>query len=170
MNNLNGWLSAIGLLCVVGCGSGSRSENSPGRPCTLIGCDFGALYSSPVSLGGADPATLEMRACINGSCDSQTLRAVTGSAKLFDCSGPKTAECEIYLDGEMAHLTIRTAIPRGVDPFVYLMDGDTYQITFEVPGMLPIFTLSASPGYKVVSPNGANCSPTCKYVTLTLSN
>ena len=71
---------------------------------------------------------------------------------------------------QRAHLTIRTAIPRGMDPFVYLKDGDTYQITFEVPGMLPIFTLSALAGYKVVSPNGANCSPTCKYVTLTLSD
>lgn len=164
MNQRTGWLWAIGILCAIGCGS--NTDVPPGGVCTLIGCDSGAIYSGLVSLGGADPTTLEVRTCMNGTCDTQKLRAVPSSSVLFECLGPLTLECQVQLNGTMANFDILTKIPKGSDPLTYLNDGDMYQLTLGAPGQTPIVTRTEVVTYKVFKPNGTGCSPTCKQVIL----
>ncbi len=176
MNRFMGWISAIGILWPLGgaasCGGGGGvgTETPPvGEVCTLIGCDSGALYYGPVPLGGVDPTTLEVRACMNTTCDTQPLRPVSGVSGIFTCAGTVFASCQLQLNGATDDLQIQTLIPQGTDPLVYLKDGDTYQVTFGVPGQKPLVTLSATAGYTVYKPNGPNCGSTCKQIQLMLA-
>lgn len=174
MNRFMGWISAVGILWALGgaagCGAGGGvgSETTPPREevCTLIGCDSGALYYGTVPLGGVDPATLEVRACMNTTCDTQPLRLVAGTGGVFTCAGAVFAGCQLQPNGTSAFITLQTLIPQGMDPLVYLKDGDTYQVTFGVPGQKPLVTIAATAGYQVYKPNGPNCGSTCKQVQL----
>lgn len=172
MRELSGWLLAGVVACATGCGAGGDFATAPTpRLCTLAGCENGALYFGPIVLGGTDPLTLQAQACINGSCDTQALRQQSGSQPIFDCSGPKLRWCTLQVDvssgGAKGSISILSAIPSGVDPLVYLQDGDTYQITIGVPGQQPLLSVGAAAGYKVSQPNGQGCQPTCKQLQLT---
>lgn len=171
MRSLSAWLLFLGVASASSCGTGGDVGPAPAPVlCTLAGCDSGAHYWGPIALGGTDPTTLQVQACMNGRCDTQALRPVNGSAILFDCTGPLLRWCALQVDvtggGTKADVTIRSTIPDGADPLVYLKDGDTYEITIGAPGAQPLLTLKNTAGYQLFRPNGPRCEPTCKQTEL----
>lgn len=171
MNRLIRSIAVGGILWTLGgaasCGSSSTETPPTGGVCTAIGCDSGALYYGSIPLNGVDPTTLEVRACMNATCDTQPLRPATGAPGIYICAGSVFAVCQLQVDRTSAFLTLQTLIPEGMDPSIYLKDGDTYQVTFGVPAQKPLVTLAATAGYLETRPNGPNCGSICKQITLT---
>ena len=167
MNRFRGWIAAIGILSTL---SGAASCGGPGtippEGCSLIGCNDGAYYQGTFPLGGVDPATLEVRACMNATCDTQALRPVAGDPRIFTCRGAVLTECQLQVEGTSAFIVLQALVPEGMDPSTYLQEGDQYQITFGVPGQKPLATIAARAGYQINEPNGAQCGPTCKQIVL----
>ena len=166
---LHRFLFALGVaLCIAFCPScglgGAVSPSGPaiGVICIPAGCDSGAVYDGPLSLGSTDPTTLSVSVCRNGVCArtqlqyDSTLRRYVGQIV-----GPLSVS--IWLDGSAspAHFWLHVfGRPE------LLTDGDTYELTVTATTGTLLQIPRKAVSYTRTTLSDPNCGAACVHVKL----
>lgn len=166
---------ALGALWAVGCGAGGGVEQAAQKVgpqgCTLLGCLDGVSYRGDFALNGSAAAELVVQWCRNGSCESHPAEGGGVNQREFSCSGSGSGQsnCSISVKptGDTASLWMVITPPSGVDSLQYLKDGDVYSVNIGVPGQSPLLSLNTVANYSLLRPNGPECEPLCKEMSLT---
>lgn len=143
-------LPFVALVLVAACSSSSE--------CTLVACQTGVHYQSPIRFtGAADSVALTV--CRNGVC-------AHGSASEGGCSlsGSIDVTCAIS-PANASSTTIAFDVPAAIDD---VKSGDTYTFRAQRGATNETLVDVTKPAtYATLQPNGPSCPPTCKYVDLT---
>ena len=144
-----------------GCIGGGSVASPQGRSCTRSDCESGVTYTTGLSLGGIDPAALEITVCRNTVCATTSL--VQRDAALWQATliGPLGGRIELAGAADPRQLRITLTGTASA-----LSDGDVYVVRVRVPGQAPLVDTTRPVTYELVRPDGGDCDAGCAQASL----
>lgn len=146
--------------------AGSGAGDGDGKECTLVGCNSSVQAALSTTLSESEISTAKVIACRNDVCSEGTLGLSTGSingSRFYVCSfasavGTNGPSCE----GEsFGSLVFTFGLEDGV-----AKDGDRYSFKVVAKDGSVKGEKSGTATYKVATPNGPECGPTCSQAQL----